>query len=424
MSIPSPKNDTEIFKLTDEGIAEYVEFPSDTIFLESIASNATYKQGTAYVAAQRTTGPNHQPESYVYTIRPGMTEAELLVGPLAPPGGGGTAVSIFGSALTSKGLLYLCCFNRNSLLLYDVENLPSQAPYVPILEIPDLPSPNDMCIDPSDENSLYVCGGTFRKTAFGHCTGAKTFTNSAYGQVFNVVVEEDKSSAEVTSIADGLDVLAGIEVVGDNIWVAQLYDILTIKKGTFEKTTRWVGDTPDGKNVWLADNIDIFEGDFILSPAYTVVSKLSVDFVMKKNVFMGSVLFLYQLQTACSKGEKLADALKDPEVSLGLSNTFIKEGEPAPPIKIVMMTPDGEKAYHFEIDLVTTREQHQPWEVTDAKTGEVLGKRHYFNDQVTHSSHLKTEDGSQGYIVNVSFEVPRILLLKDDKFKECIAKKG
>ena len=416
---PCPGDDSEVFRITDEGIGSYIEFPPDTIFLESMAGNETFAPGVGYIVAQRKTGPDGQPESWVYEIRPGMEEAKELFGPLATEGEG-TETTIFGSALTSDGILYLCCFNRNSLITYDLNNPPEPGlPALCNLEIPDLPSPNDMCFDPKDEKILYVCGGTFR-----NFIGA-TFTNSAYGQVFKVTVTQDNTGAEVETIKKDLDTLAGIEVIGNDVWVAELFDVFSLDqtKG-HEKTIRWKGNDGCGA-VWLADNIDTFDlGEdekLILSPAYSTVPESTVDNIMQRNCAMSMVLFGYQVLTAVSKGEDIREALEDPEVSLGFSNTFIKEDDVDPaPIRILMMKPDGSKCYHFEVDLVQTRADHDPWEPEpEEKPGQM---RYFFNEQVTHSSHLKSEDG--GYIVCVNFEEPRVLLLKDDKFKECIAKKN
>ena len=412
-SVPSPGNDSEIFRFTDEGIAQYVEFPKDTIFIESIASNESFNKGVGYVAAQRKSGPGGAPESFIYEITPKMTKAKELFGPVMAKGG--SPVTVFGSAITSTGILYLCAFNRNSVICYDLNDMPeSGKPAVCNMEIPNLPSPNDMCIDPNDEMILYVCGGSFRKLLF------TTFTNSANGQVFKVQVNEDGTDSTVTTVKKGFDALAGIEVVGNDVWTAQLYDIFSLDHTkNYELTNRWKGNDGAG-NVWLADNIDVFDDNLVLSPAYSIVSERLVQNALARNFVTSAALFIYQIFTACTKCERLSEALLDPEVSLALSNTYIQEGVDPLPVRMVMMTPDGSKYYHFEIDLVETRANHKPWEPNpEDKPGKM---REHFNEQVTHASHLRTKDGA-GYVVCVSFEEPRILLLKDAKFKECIAKK-
>jgi hypothetical protein len=130
-------------------------------------------------------------------------------------------------------------------------------------------------------------------------------------------------------------------------------------------------------------------------------------------------------------------------VALAFSNTYIKEGANPEPIRLIFIKPDG-TAFHFEVSLQETQTTKQPRSilarddaehfishvsrgdtngVIDTLTGGekkkkepvVLGKRHYFNEQVTHAAHLT--DGTQGYVACVNFEQPRILLLKDNVFR-------
>jgi len=418
---PSPETDDSLFKLTDEGIAEYIEFPSDTHFMESMAHNPKYKKHIAYVPVQRSTGVGGTNETYVYEICAGQPEAKLCFGPIATSDG--TEITIFGSALTSKGLLYLACFNRNSLLLYDLENLPENATVegehvICKMEIENLPSPNDVCIDPDDENVLYVAGGTFDSL----WPLISTFTNAAYGQVFKVTVKKEEEHHSET-FAKGFDTLAGIEVVGDDIWVAQLYDVFTLDKNKkkSKSTTKWIGNDKDD-TIWLADNVDVFDDKWMLIPAYNTAPKFSL-YIMKRNFFVSGILVYLQIASAKSQKQNLKEALLDPEVALRFSNTYIEDGKEPAPIRLIMLSsePGEEKYFHFEVDLVETRKKHKPWEVKD-KAGNVKGLRNYFNEQVTHASHLISESG-QGYIVCISFEEPRILMLKDDKFREMMKSK-
>lgn len=425
--VPSPGTDPNIVKLTDEGIASYIEFPPDTIFLESVAHNVGFKKGVAYVPAQRRIrgqGKDEHPQTFIYEIQPGQTHAKELFGPLVGPDGS-TAITIFGSALTSEGRLHLACFNRNSILDYDLKHhLPVKGKPAPCLfEVQNVPSPNDVCVDPEQENILYVAGGTFSKLCCGSCY---TFTNAARAQVFKIEYNALRTDTSVTSIKDGLDALGGVEKVGNQLWTAQLYDVFTLDTVTapkYDKRVRWRGNDGQG-NVWLADNIDLFEprgsdksdGKWILCPAYTTAPKGMVNFIYKKNHVSSLAFFGGQIATAFMKGESIREALLDPEVSLSISNTFIKEGETPPPIRLFLMSPDGKQCVHFEIDLRETRANNEAYEPDPVNNPGKL--RHFFNEQVTHCSHLIAKDGSQGYMVCVSFEQPRILLLKDDPFQE------
>jgi hypothetical protein len=398
--IASPSE--KVFELTDEGIAKYVEFPQDTVFLESVASY----NGKLYAPAQRLIGPDKAPQTFLYEVAPGMKTAKEIMGPLEVEGS--TSITIFGSGVTSAGKMILCCFNRNSLLIYDMNQLPPTGSPAPCLqEIPDLPSPNDMCIDPNHENILYVVGGTFRNIMCG------TFTNSAYGQVFKV----DLSNNQVTTVAKDLDTLAGVEVVGRKVWIAQLYNVLTLDiTKDYQQQIVWQGNDGNGQ-VWLADNIDTmkdYEGkgnDKVICPAYSMSPESTVNSILSRNARMSLVLFGFQIMTMCTRGESFREAILDPEVNLTLSNTFIQEGDVPKPIRFFVA--DGKKYTHFAVDLKETRAKHAPWEPEPGK------KRHYFNEQVTHMSHMK-DRANQGYFVCVNFEQPRILFLKDNKFKKCL----
>lgn len=409
-TVPCPGTIAPI-KLKDKDVGySYIEFPEDTIFLESMSSNSKFRPHVAYVPAQRVV--NGVEETHLYEITPGSPTAKHIAGPLAAPDGS-TDVTVFGSALTSSGLWYLCAFNRNSILAIDLSKQISegQPEHITALwEVPDLPSPNDACFDPDNESILYVVGGTFRSFGCG-----MEFSNSAHGQVFKVSVA-DPAMPTVTVQADGLKTLAGVEVVGDKLWLAQLYDMLHQPKADLgaPTTVAWRGNDGEG-NVWLADNIDVMDkDDILLCPAYSTVPEGTVKTVMKRGFLMSAVLFYYQVSTAFMRGEKFREAIRDPEVSLSFSNTYVTEGVPPAPVRLILLKNGGEKVAHFEVDLEETRAQNANTSLTDQKSGKVR-ERYFFNEQVTHTGHLRGADG-QGYLACVNFECPRILLLKEEAF--------
>ena len=172
----------------------------------------------------------------------------------------------------------------------------------------------------------------------------------------------------------------------------------------------------------------------ILCPAYSTISKTLVDAVMNRSHLTSFFLLLTPIMTACSEKESLRKALLDPEVALSFSNTYIVDGEEPAPVRLIFLTRPSSSssaaasnnnnttmmdgAFHFEVDLSETRSQNEPYTVMDPKTGKPLGKRHFFNKQVTHAAHL-VHEGS-GYIACINFEQPRVLLLKDDAFRKTI----
>lgn len=423
-TIPCPASIPPI-QLTDKDVGyEYIEFPDDTIFLESMSSNTKFKPHVAFVPAQRVV--QGKEETHLYEITPGQATAKHIAGPLKAPDGS-TDVTVFGSALTSQGLWYLCAFNRNSILCIDLANQltlddeTEPAPITALWEVPDLPSPNDACFDPAKEHILYVVGGTFRSLGCG-----LEFSNSAKGQVFRVDVSNPQMPL-VTIQADGLKTLAGVEVVGDKLWLAQLYDLLhqpvADESGAPTTTTvAWQGgDQAD--NVWLADNIDVMDvDDILLCPAYSTVPAKTVQAVLQRGFLMSAVLFYYQVSTAFMRGEKFREAIRDPEVSLSFSNTYVQEGVPPAPVRLILIKNNGDTFAHFEVDLVETRAKNRNTIVKDPTNADkVLGERYYFNEQVTHTGHLRGANG-QGFLCCVNFECPRILLLKEDEFLKGINK--
>jgi hypothetical protein len=279
------------------------------------------------------------------------------------------------------------------------------------MEIEGLAAPNDVCIDPKNESILYVAGGSFR-----HFCCYK-FSNATYGRVYKVVLKDGEGKISVQ--AKGSKTLAGIEVVGSTLWYAQLFNIMTQDESGGPTSVVWEGN--DGKgDVWMADNIDTFDGDMILCPAYSTVSEKIVKNVMQRTFLVSAALFYLQLATACMSGESFRDAILDPEVSLSFSNTYIKEGKDPAPVRLIFLKPGNpDSTFHFEVDLVDSRAKNEPREIKDPKTGKVLGKRHFFNEQVTHAAHMKDADG-KGYVVCVNFEQPRILFMEDSSFRSAM----
>jgi len=162
--VPNPSTRPPI-KLIDSDLGhKYVEFPDDVFFMESIALNNTFAQGVAYAPVQ--CYKNGVEESHLFRFTASDTKATHVAGPIAAPGGS-TDVTIFGSALSSDGILYLCCFNRNSILYFDLKDLtPDQVDFIECKEIENVAAPNDVCLDPDDETVLYAVGGTQRKLCY------------------------------------------------------------------------------------------------------------------------------------------------------------------------------------------------------------------------------------------------------------------
>lgn len=405
---PNPALFHPVYIKDDEADYSYVEFPQDVIFMEALA-----KYGNkVIVPCQREF--DGKKTSHIYEFTPGQdATAKHVAGPLQSPDGS-EAVTIFGVACTTTGILYCCAFNRNSVIVFDLNKLEGDGPAKAFMEIDNLPAPNDLAIDPKNQDIVYIAGGKFT-----WCLCA-SFSNAVAGHIYKVTVDVEKKSFVTDTAAAGLKTLAGIEVMGDEIWTAQLFNIVKQKENVDqEPTVEWEGYDCN-QNVWLADNIDTFGDDMLICPAYSSVPAMTVDKVLKQGWVATAGGFVSQVLTACTHGENIADAIRDPEVDLAFSNTYVSGNAQPNPIRLIFLKPgDPDSTIHFEVDLVETRKGKGLQ--TIARGGKELGKRHYFNEQVTHAAHVHDEDGN-GYVACVNFEQPRVLLLKDEKFKAAMAK--
>jgi hypothetical protein len=213
---------------------------------------------------------------------------------------------------------------------------------------------------------------------------------------------------------EGLNTLAGVEVLDGTLWISELFDIVK-KKASGKLTVAWEGNDAEGQ-VWLADNIEVFgDNDTLVCPAYTTVPAKTVRHVLNRKRVSSLFLYIAQIASAFLGRERLRSALRDPEVSLAFSNTYIDPNVPPAPVGLIFLEASG-AAFHFEIDLKETRAKNKARTIKSRK-GKVLGERHFFNEQVTHSSHLKSPNGTAGFVACVNFEQPRILLLNDTVFR-------
>lgn len=70
-------------------------------------------------------------------------------------------------------------------------------------------------------------------------------------------LSDDRSTGSVSVHADGMKTLAGVEKIGNTLWLAELFQMkvqdLEIKS---EPMVNWKGNDESG-NVWMADNVDV-----------------------------------------------------------------------------------------------------------------------------------------------------------------------
>lgn len=346
-----------------------------------------------------------------------MKEARHVCGPIALQNGC-LDVSIWGAALSSAGILYLCAYNHNLIIDIDLAHIINSGAdgiTKPNLQIP-ADAPNNVTIDPKDESILYVGAGSRIQILPNF-----VFTNPEWGTILQLKINDARTDTSVKVVADGLPGIAGVGVVDDYVVASFQSRMMALDmKNNFSRKTIWVGDSSNN-DVWLVDDIKPIdcqgkEGMFIV-PAYTSCSWMKAKMLLNVSFLHSAYLFVGQLLSAWKEKENLKAALLDAEVAVNYSNTFIGPEASPCPIRLAVLKNDGSEGKHYEIDLSETRKNHPNWDVTDLEfgTGKVLGQRYFFDEQVTHAAHLKTSD-DEGYIVCINFQQPRVLIMKDNAF--------
>jgi len=354
-------------------------------------------------------------------------EPKHLCGPVRTIDGD-TDNTVFGCALTSTGVLYLCIWNKNCIIRLDLNN-DSNEVATATMEIP-IPAPNDVCVDPSNEDILYTAGGNVSKIGM--------MSQSSFGVVTKVVIDSSNKTFEKSVVKKGLTTLAGIEAINDTIVVAALTDMYFIDKHSpYNMTKIWEGH--DGKGAcWLSDNVCVFHGfprknqqdgadsTFWLCPAYNSVSSWMAT-PIKMRTFLALILAFVQLYTAIKHEgarhfREIWKSMRDPEVDLSLSWTYVDEKKDPKPLRFIIGDLDSTSTSacsgkHFEVDLEETRKTNPNWKFNDPRTGDFKGERYYFCEQVTHMSHLKNKEGD-GFITCINFQQPRIMFMNDSIFEK------
>jgi hypothetical protein len=89
---------------------EYIEFQDDVFFMESLAQSSFRNGKVTYVPVQRYV--KGVKESHIYSISLDSDRAKDVAGSVSAPDGS-KDITIFGSALSDDGILYM--FNCNSI---------------------------------------------------------------------------------------------------------------------------------------------------------------------------------------------------------------------------------------------------------------------------------------------------------------------
>jgi hypothetical protein len=77
-----------------------------------------------------------------------------------------------------------------------------------------------------------------------------------------------------------------------------------------------------------------------------------------------------------------------------------RDGVDPAPVRLILTKLDKLETFHYEVDLEETREKHAAMDSKDPKSGEVLGKRHFFSEHLTHAGWPYSVDGEgNGFIL-------------------------
>eukprot|EP01038_Epipyxis_sp_PR26KG_P014063 gene14063-18866_t len=172
--------------------------------------------------------------------------------------------TIFGCHIYGNKL-YLACFNINKIIEIDLTTKAVQKYRVS--------SPNDVCVD---EKYIYVAGGT-------EILGINYPT---LGRIYRI----DKKTKKRTTYMSGFTSLSGIRVYNNKLYVARLFDVVTIDIET--KKLVVISDCVENGVNYLSDNITIVNNKLYLS-LYRIMDNdemLKLSVVPSMGYFAGTII--------------------------------------------------------------------------------------------------------------------------------------
>jgi hypothetical protein len=214
-----------------------------------------------------------------------------------------------------QGHLYLCCFNKNQVIVV------SLAEKKIVKRYSSIPSPNDLCI--YDENLYVACGTKFL-----------LWNIPTKGKILKINLQND----ECEVVLDGLTTLSGIGISNDILYISRLYDVMAydLKK----KESKVINECKFNNTEFLSDNItDDNEERKIYVSLYRCIGKNGKRSLRSQNLttfgwFGGHALTQWVMFAKTGRIRP-----EDPEELLALS----KMDEFANPIYLVIDTRNDEK---------------------------------------------------------------------------------
>lgn len=218
-----------------EGHVRFVELPKDTFrFVESVCYNATFDKENVYVPVQ-----HNDLDCYAYKFSlsaagEGDITPELIGQVLLK--NGEDDITPFGSALSPDGVMWICMFNVNLVVGY---NLVSKE----VVGQVQCPAPNDVCLI-SDGTKLWAgCGSRLGKVVIG----------GGAGTIFEATTKPPFHSTKILDNSQGT--MAGIAEKGGIVYCAHLQRMSAYDCGEDTAWRFWKGNDPDDGDYYLCDNL-------------------------------------------------------------------------------------------------------------------------------------------------------------------------
>lgn len=191
-------------------------------------------------------------------------------------------LTAFGSRLSATGTMWLCIFNRN--VIVGVNVVTKQIEH----EFFNVGCPNDICLSPEDSDILFVAGGASIRSPH-NLTKSSDETLAVLppvGRIYSIDVKQKKVE---TFHSEDLHSLAGIEGMNGQVFISQLYEVLTISSKQKSKAESiWQGtEVGSGKDCFFSDNLSIWDERTVASSIYRQIDARSA--ATMKESFVSSV---------------------------------------------------------------------------------------------------------------------------------------
>ena len=203
-------------------------------------------------------------------------------------GKNGDIITVFGSKLSSKGIIWLAVFDKNCIVGIDVTTKEL------IHQFDNISSPNDLCINQTNEDIIIVAGGSRIPLPF-----TKQNKTCLSTPTVGLITRIEVLTGRIRYYHSGnLHSLAGITDLNGQTYITQLYEMRSAKteqivENTYSRSLRsdvvWEGNQvqyiEQSKEdlYYLSDNITKWDQDIICVACYRSIEAKAVK-VMKNAI--------------------------------------------------------------------------------------------------------------------------------------------